>query len=609
MAVERTKRVVKGPEKIEDRNRTVQVPPVLTVRELAALMHVSAIDVIKELMNDGIMANINQQIDFDTAAIIGTEMGFEIVPDVREEEQVLVEEKVVPLRERFIAQEDPSKLKPRPPVVTVLGHVDHGKTTLLDAIRETNVVAAEAGGITQHIGAYQVDVAGRRITFLDTPGHQAFTAMRARGAQVTDLVILVVAADDGVMPQTREAIDHARAARVPIMIALNKIDKANANPDRVKQELADLDLVVEDWGGDVICIPVSARQKQGIDDILENILLVTEIADLKANPDRAAQGTVIEGRMDERRGVIATLLVQNGTMYLGDIVVIGERYGKVRAMFNDRGERVEEAGPAMPVAILGFPEVPTAGDSFEVVESERVARERAHVRTAARLEAGQGQRRTITLEDIYQRMQSGEVKELNLVLKADVQGSIDPIVKSLQDLGDADLKVRVLRKGTGNISESDLMLAVASSAIIVGFQVEIDAAAQRLAEAEGISVRIYDVIYKLIDDIDKALKGLLEPTYQDMVGGHAQVRAVFRIPRKGRIAGSYVLDGKVKRSSLARIHRNGDEIYTGKISSLKRFTEDVREVDAGFECGIGLEGFDDFREGDIIEFYTRELVS
>jgi translation initiation factor IF-2 len=607
MAVEQTKQTTKRAQNAE--NRTIQVPPALTVRELAALMQVSPIDVIKELMNNGIMANINQQIDFDTAAIVGTEMGFEIVPEMREEEEAPVTEEMVPLRDRFIAGEDPSKLKTRPPVVTVLGHVDHGKTTLLDAIRETNVVAGEAGGITQHIGAYQVDVAGRKITFLDTPGHEAFTAMRARGAQVTDLVILVVAADDGVMPQTREAIDHARAAKVPIMVALNKIDKANAHPDRVKQELADVGLVVEDWGGDVICVLLSAKQRHGIDDLLENILLVTEVADLKANPNHLAQGTVIEGELDDRRGVTATLLVQNGTLRVGNIVVIGEKYGKVRAMFNDRGERVKEAGPSTPVAILGFPEVPTAGDSFEVVESERAAREIASQRVGARREAGQRQRRTISLEDIYQRMQSGEVKELNLVLKADVQGSIDPIVKSLQDLGSEDLKVRILRQGTGNISESDIMLAVASSAIVVGFQVGIDAAAQRLADAESVDVRLYDIIYKLIDDIDKALKGLLEPTYQDVVIGHAQVRAVFKIPRKGNIAGSYVLDGQVTRNALARIRRNGDNIYDGKVNSLKRFTEDVREVGTGYECGISLEGFDDFHEGDVIEFYTKEQVS
>ena len=606
MATEQTQQETIKAENAED--RTIQVPPVLSVRDLAALMGVSAIDVIKEMMNNGIMANINQQIDFDTAAIVGTEMGFEIVPAMDAEEEAPADEEVVPLRERFIADEDPSKLEDRPPVVTVLGHVDHGKTTLLDAIRETNVVDGEAGGITQHIGAYQVDVAGRKITFLDTPGHEAFTAMRARGAQVTDLVILVVAADDGVMPQTREAIDHARAARVPIMIALNKIDRDNANPDRVKQELADTDLVVEEWGGDVICVPLSAKERQGIDDLLENILLVTEVAELKANPNRAAQGTVIEGKVDERRGVLATLLVQNGTISVGDTIVIGENHGKVRAMFDDRGERVTEVGPSTPVAILGISEVPTAGDSFEVAESERVARGIVSQREGTRLEAGKQQRPTITLEDIFLRMQAGEVKELNLILKADVQGSIDPIVKSLEDLGDEELKVRILHQGTGNISESDIMLAVASSAIVVGFQVEIDSAAQRLAETDGVDVRRYAIIYKLIDDINRALKGLLEPTYEDLVIGHAEVRAVFRIPRRGKIAGSFVLDGQVTRNALARVRRNGDEIYDGKISSLKRFTEDVREVSAGYECGIGVEGFADFKEGDIIEVYTKELV-
>ena len=601
MTTERTQKTVG--------ERVIQVPPTLTVRELAALMKVSPIDVIKELMGNGIMANINQQIDFDTAAIVGTEMGFEVVPEAPKEEEAPVTEEVMPMRERFIASEDPRKLRPRPPVVTVLGHVDHGKTTLLDAIRETNVVAGEAGGITQHIGAYQVEIASRKITFLDTPGHEAFTAMRARGAQVTDLAILVVAADDGVMPQTREAIDHARAAKVPIIVALNKIDRPNANPDRGKQELADQGLLVEGWGGDVICVPISAKQRQGIEDLLENILLVTEIAELKANPNRRAQGTVIEGELDERRGVTVTLLVQNGTLHVGDIVVIGEKYGKIRAMFNDRGERVREAGPSTPVAILGFPAVPAAGDSFEVAESERVAREIVNKRAGARREAGETVRRVITLDDLYQRMQAGEVKELNLILKADVQGSIEPIVKSLEELGDKDLKVRVLRQGTGNISESDIMLAIASSAIVVGFQVDIDTAAQRLADVDGVDVRRYDIIYKLIDDLDKALKGLLEPTYQDVIIGHAEVRAVFRISRKGNVAGSYVLDGQVTRNALARVRRNGNEIYTGKVASLKRFTEDVREVAAGYECGISLENFEDFQQGDIIECYTKERVS
>jgi translation initiation factor IF-2 len=584
----------------------VEVPPILSVRDLAALMDVSPIDVIKELMNNGIMANINQQIDFDTAAIVGAEMGFEIVPETPDEEEAPEAEDVVPLRERFIADEDPGNLEPRPVVVTVLGHVDHGKTTLLDTIRQTNVVEGEAGGITQHIGAYQIELEGRKITFLDTPGHEAFTAMRARGAQVTDLAILVVAADDGVMPQTREAIDHARAAKVPIMIALNKIDRTNANPDRVKQELADLDLVVEDYGGDVICVPVSAKERLGVEDLLENIFLVTEVAELKANPNRPAQGSVIESSLDERRGALITLLVQNGTLRVGDIVVIGQQYGKVRAMFNDRGERVKEAPPSSPVAILGFPSVATAGDLFEVIESERAARNLTGERTEESRDTSKRVGHVITLEEIFERMQLGEAKELNLVLKADVQGSLEPIVKSLEDLGGEDLKVRILRRGTGNISESDINLAIASSAIIVGFQVDIDAAAQKLAESEGIDVRLYNIIYKLIDDIDKALKGLLEPTYKDVVIGQAEVRAIFKIGRKGNIAGSYVLDGQVTRNALARIRRNDDEVYDGKVSSLKRFTEDVREVAAGYECGIGLEGFNDFEEGDTIEFYVKE---
>jgi translation initiation factor IF-2 len=603
MSGEESKPAVDGNEE-----RIVQVPSSLTVRDLAELMDVSPIDIIKQMMNDGIMANINQQIDFDTAAIVGSEMGFEIVPELFEEEDAPRAEPGVPLRWRFISDEDPGDLRPRPPIVTVLGHVDHGKTTLLDSIRETNVQAGEAGGITQHIGAYQIDVQERKITFLDTPGHEAFTAMRARGAQCTDLVILVVAADDGVMPQTREAIDHSRAAQVPIMVALNKMDKPNANPDRVKQELADVDLLVEEWGGEVICVPISAKERQGIGDLLENIFLVTEVAELKANPDRPAQGTAIEGMLDERQGVTVTLLVQNGTLRIGDVVVIGDRCGKVRAMFDDRGTRIQEAAPTMPVAILGLPAVPTAGDLFEVVESERAARDLISVRVDAAREAAKVSPRTITLEEIFQRMQAGETKELRLVLKADVQGSIEPIVKSLASLGSDDLKVNILHHGTGNISESDVMLAVASSAIVIGFNVESDAGAQRLAEVEAVDVRRYDVIYRLIEDIDKALQGMLEPTYRDVVTGQAEVRAIFRIPRKGSIAGCYVLDGQIARNGLAHVLRGGEQIYEGKIASLKRFTEDVQEVASGYECGVGLGRFNDFQEGDIIECYETERV-
>ncbi len=588
--------------------RAIYVPSSLTVRELAGLMNLSAIDVIKQLMSNGIMANINQQIDFDTAAIVGGDMGFEVLPVVPAAAPTPVAAAGVPQRDRFISDEDPDKLKPRPPVVAVLGHVDHGKTSLLDRIRETNVTAGEAGGITQHIGAYQVTLGGRRITFLDTPGHQAFTAMRARGAQCTDLVILVVAADDGVMPQTREAIEHARAAQVPILVALNKVDKSNANPDKVRQELADAGLLVDVWGGEVICVPVSAKMRTGIEELLENIFLVTDVADLRANPDHHAQGTVIEGTMDERRGATATLLVQNGTLRVGEVVVIGSDFGKVRAMFDDRGNRIKEAGPSSPAAVLGFPSVPAAGDVFEVVRSEHDARELVSGRQAAERELGRQQRHAVSLDDIFVRMQSGETKELKLVLKADVQGSIEPIVKSLCELGDHDLKVRMLRQGTGNITESDVMLAVASAAIVIGFNVEVDSAAQRLAEAEGVDIRRYDVIYRLIDNVDKALKGLLEPTYKDVVIGHAEVRAVFKIPRKGNVGGSYVLDGQMVRNGLARVVRDGDPVCEGKIASLRRFTDDVADVSAGHECGIGVDNYDDVEVGDIIECYKKERV-
>jgi translation initiation factor IF-2 len=589
--------------------QAIHVPVSITVRELAGLMNVSPIDVIKQLMGNGIMANINQQLDFDTAAIVAGDLGFEALSEVAMEAPEPVAAAGVPQRDRFITGQDPDTLKARPPVVAVLGHVDHGKTTLLDRIRTTNVTAGEAGGITQHIGAYQVTLGERKITFLDTPGHQAFTAMRARGAQVTDLVILVVAADDGVMPQTREAIEHARAAQVPIMIALNKVDKSNANPDRVKQELADVGLLVEDWGGDVICVPVSAKLQTGIEELLENIFLVTDVADLRANPDRPAQGTVIEGTMDDRRGPKATLLVQTGTLHVADIVVIGTNFGKVRAMFDDHGSRTKEALPSMPVAILGFPAVAAAGESFEVVASEHAARDIVNARLSAQREAGKQPRRSVSLDDIFIRMQSGETKELNLVLKADVQGSIEPVVKSLSDLGQQGLKVRILRQDTGNITESDVMLAVASSAIVIGFNVETDAAAQRLAEAEGVDVRRYDVIYRLIDDVDKALHGLLEPTYEDVVTGHAEVRAVFRIPRRGTVAGSYVLDGQITRNSTARVRRQSETVHEGKVSSLRRFTEDVTEVAAGYECGIGLDGYNTPQAGDIIECYKKERVS
>lgn len=590
--------------------KSIEVPPVITVRDLAKLMLVSPIEIIKELMNNGMMANINQQIDFDTVSIIGEGMGFEIVaPTVAEPEPVKKEEKV-PLHKQLIASEDPKSLKPRPPVVTVLGHVDHGKTTLLDAIRKTHVVKGEVGGITQHIGAYQVYLGDRPITFLDTPGHAAFTAMRARGAQVTDLAVLVVAADDGVMPQTREAVEHARAAGVPIVIALNKIDKVNANPDRVKQGLADIGLVVEDWGGDVICVPLSAKENTGIGELLENILLVMDVANLQANPNRPAQGAVIESQVDKRSGVSATLLVQNGTLNVSDLIVIGTHYSRIRAMFNDKGKRIKSAGPSVPVSILGLAEVPEAGEFFEAVANEKVARALVEERKAKMVKGPQmTAARPISLEEFFSKTQENGDHTLNIILKADVQGSLEPIVNSLKDLGDDKLKIKLLMEGTGNITESDVFLAIASGAIVIGFTVGIDPAAARLAESEGVDIRQYNIIYKLIDDIDKALKGLLEPVYADKVIGRAEARAVFKIPKKGNIAGSYVLDGHITRNALARVLRQQKTLADSKISSLKRFTEDAREVAAGFECGIGIDGFDDFLVGDIIEAYVKERVN
>ncbi len=596
----------------DETKKVVEILPRLTVRELAERLEVSPIAVIKEMMSNGIMASINETIDFDTAAIVGEEMGFEIVLYQEKEEKVQpVEEeieKVVLLRQQFITEEDPDKLKPRPPIVTVLGHVDHGKTTLLDNIRSANVVEGEAGGITQHIGAYQVDVDDKKITFLDTPGHAAFTAMRARGAMVTDLAVLVVAADDGVMPQTKEAIGHARAAGVPIVVAINKIDKDNANLEKVKQDLANENLVPEDWGGETICVPLSALNNIGIDDLLENILLATEVADLKANPDRPAQGTVVEAELDEKRGVVATLLVQNGTLKQGDVVVVGQMHGRIRAMFNDRGKRIKKATPSMPVSILGLPEVPSAGDIFEVVKNRKAAEKLIADRKDAANAAMSHGRAPITLEDFLSILQGEEVKQLNLIIKADVHGSLEPIVNSLKTLGDEQHIVKVILQGTGNISESDITLAAASRAIVIGFNVSVDGAAKRIAEVEGVDIRNYRVIYKLIEDIDLALKGLYEPVYEDRVIGHAEVRAVFKAGRK-KIGGCYIREGKVTRDALARVVRNRKLLHSSKISSLRRFTEDVAEVATGFECGIGVEGFNDYTEGDIIEAYVRERVN
>jgi translation initiation factor IF-2 len=582
----------------------IELPASIAVRELAQRINKSPIDVIKKLMSNGVMVTINQTVDFDTAAVIAAEYGYEAVPEHVEEAPV-EESGELPFWRKVIAGEPPSALKPRPPVVTILGHVDHGKTTLLDAIRHANVAAQEAGGITQHIGAYQVEHQGRLITFLDTPGHAAFTAMRARGAQGADLVILVVAADDGVMPQTKEAIAHARAARVPIIVALNKIDKPNANPDRVKNQLAEQGLVPDEWGGNTLIIPVSAKQRLGIQDLLDAILLVAENSDIRANPNGRTIGTVIEARLDKNRGPVATLLVQNGTLKVGDVVLVGTAYGKIRAMFDFRGKPLRKAEPSTPVEVIGLSDVPAAGEPFEVVQSEREARQEVQRRLEARKQQAEA-RKKVSLEDLFARYQAGETKELRLILKADVQGSLEPIVSELQKLGSGEIKIEILYAETGNITENDIMLASASKAIVVGFNVQADAAARRLAESEGVSIRTYDIIYRLTEDIEKALKGLLEPEQREKVIGRAQVLAVFSASKFGKVAGCRVTEGEIRRNARLRLYRNGNVLYDGEIASLRHQKEDVREIRQGYECGIGLRDFNDFQPGDVLECYVIE---
>ena len=584
----------------------VEIPDFLTVRQLAELLDVSPIDVIKELMSAGVMANINQEIDYETAAIVAQEMGFEPIEESKAAIEEAAEEGPTPLWERFYAGEEPEELQPRPPVVTTLGHVDHGKTSLLDAIRQADVAGGEAGGITQHIGAYQIDHGGQAITFIDTPGHEAFTEMRARGAHTTDIAILVVAADDGVMPQTVEAINHARAARVPIVVALNKMDLPTAQPEKTKQELSDHDLVPDDWGGDTLCIPVSAKEKTGLGDLLDAILLVAEDSEqIKANPDRLAMGSVLEGRLDRTRGATATLLVQNGTLHVGDDIVTGLTCGRVRQMIDEYGDPIEEAGPSTPVVILGLSDVPKAGEVFEVVSEACIARDMVSERQEEAESEAPGPIRTFTLDDFASRIKAGRAKELNLIVKTDAQGSIDPIVSSLEQLGDEELKVNILHAAAGGIGKSDVNLAIASQAIIVGFNVRPDPAARRMAETEGVDIRTYDIIYKLIDEIDQALKGLLEPTYVKVLVGDAVVRETFTIPDLGTVAGCYVRKGEARRNAKARVVRDGSTLHDGSVSSLKRFAEDVREVRKGYECGVGLAGFNDFQVGDVIQFYEE----
>ena len=588
----------------DNEQKIIEIPAGIGVRDLAERMDASPIDIIKILMNNGVMASINQQIDFDSAAIVAADMGFEAVLEKLQDDDA-ESTREAPLWRQAIADEDEALLVARPPVVTILGHVDHGKTTLLDAIRHTEVQAGEAGGITQHIGAYQVEKEGRTITFLDTPGHAAFTAMRARGAQGADVVVLVVAADDGVMPQTKEAIAHAKAARVPIIVALNKVDKANANPDLVKKQLADNELIPDEWDGDTIVVPVSATQKEGIDDLLEAILLVSDSIDIRANPEGTVIGTVIEAELDKARGVVATLLIQNGTLSQGDIVVAGGSYGKLRAMFDYRGENVQEAGPSMPVSVMGLNDVPRAGQLFQIAKAEKVARRRAKEYLDAQAMKA-GTKKTLTLEELFAAYQSGETKELRLIIKADVQGSLEPIMGEVKKLGKGEIGIKVLYAETGNIGENDVTLATASNAIIIGFNVQADVPARRLADNEGISIRLYNIIYRLVEDIEKALKGMLEPTFAEKVIGQAEVLAVFPISKIGKIAGCRVRQGMLRRNAFMRLYRGEDMLFEGEVSSLMREKERANEVREGFECGVGLNNFHNIEAGDILKCYILE---
>jgi translation initiation factor IF-2 len=583
----------------------LELPAHIVIRDLAQKIEKSPIDLIKKLMTNGVMATINQTVDFDTAAIVVGEYGFEAVLEASDDLATKEETGEVPLWRQMIAGEDNSQLKPRPPVVTILGHVDHGKTSLLDAIRSTEVAAGEAGGITQHIGAYQVEKKGRLITFLDTPGHAAFTQMRARGAQGADIVVLVVAADDGVMPQTREAIAHAKAARVPIMVALNKIDKANANPDRVKQQLAELELVPDDWGGSTMVVPVSAKQNQGIEDLLEGILLVADSNDIKANPNGKVIGTVIEAELDKSKGVLATLLVQNGTLESGDNVVAGIAHGKLRAITDYKGKPIKKAGPSTPVAVMGLSDVPSAGDIFQVVKTDKEAR----AIVQERLEAIKTQsqiRKKVSLEDLFANVQAGEAKGLNLIVKADVQGSLEPIVTELNKLGEGEIGLHILHAETGNIGNNDVMLASASKAIIIGFNVQADVDARRMAEKEGVDLRLYEIIYRMTEDIEKALKGMLEPKLVERTLGRAQVLQVFTASKFGRVAGCKVTDGELRRGAKVRLQRGADIVYEGDLSSLRHEKDDVKEIRQGFECGVGFKSFNDIQPGDMLVCYIVE---
>ena len=586
---------------------SIEIPATLSVKQLSDLLQVSAVDVIKQLMRNSIMANINQAIDYESAAAVAEAFGYEshLQPQAGRKSPSLIRE----IKQQQLQQDKAlAGLKPRPPVVTVMGHVNHGKTKLLDAIRQTNVMDTEAGGITQHIGAYQAEVDGQKITFLDTPGHEAFTAMRARGAQVTDITILVVAADDGVMPQTLEAIDHARAAEVPIVVAINKIDKPEANVELVKQQLADAGLLIEEWGGDVVCVQISAKEKKGIAELLENLLVVAEMEELMADPSRPAVGVVIEAKLDKTKGALTTVLVHNGTLKVGDIVVVGNTWGRVKAMFNDVGKQVRKAGPASPVEILGLNSVSQAGDTLTVVASERQARDLIEKRQPEVRQGTSAAQKSVSLSNLFEQVSAGHVKELSVILKTDVQGSIEPIRSSLEELSSDEVRVRIIHSNSGNITESDVMLAIASKGIIIGFNTQSEPGAQRLAELEHVSIRYYDVIYNLVDDVGKALKGMLEPSQVEVIDGRAEVRAIFPSGKKDKVAGVYMTEGKVTRGVPVRVNRQGETVHESVVTSLRRFKDDVREVTSGYECGVGVRDFNDFEEGDILEFYRTEEV-
>ena len=577
----------------------VSIPDEIAVGELASRMKKTGAEVVRQLIKMGVMASLSDVIDYDTAALVAMEMGCKVEREVH----VTIEERLIDDRE-----DRPEELKPRAPVVVVMGHVDHGKTSLLDRIRRTKVAEGEAGGITQHIGAYHVFINGSPITFLDTPGHEAFTAMRARGAKVTDIAVLVIAADDGIMPQTVESINHAKAANIPIIVAINKIDVPGANPERIKQQLTEHGLVCEEWGGDTIVCPVSARTGEGIDHLLEMIVLTAEMAELKANPNRPARGTVIEARLDKGRGPVMTVLVQNGTLRQNDIIIAGTAVGHVRTMMNDRGERVKEAGPSVPVEVTGMSEVPEAGDTFNAVSDERMARELAEQRKAERKMA-EAKTVKVSLEDLFSRIQQGEMKELNIIIKADVQGSAEALKSSLEKLSNEEVRVKVIHSGVGAISESDVMLAATANAIVVGFNVRPDSVAQANATRNKVDIRLYRVIYDALGEIEAAMKGLLAPKYREVVIGHAEVRQIFKSSQIGTICGCYVLDGKIQRGSKTRLLRDNVVVYEGEIASLRRFKDDVREVAAGYECGLTLDKFNDVKEGDVVEAYVMEQIT